>query len=359
MDTHAKDILKQIHISKVILPVLIGLAIVFFLIYKQFSIDDFNKIDWSVHVYLWIIVAIFLYLIRHLSLSARLHLLSNKQFSFLKSIELIFIWEFSSAVSPTSFGGSAVALFFLSQEKIKTSKAIALVLYTIILDSFFFLIAIPLFLIFLGPLVLRPDLGLAWLNDESVILIIIVYLVTLTYAVFLFIGIFLHPEKIRSFLIWMSKLKFLAKFSSKLVTTGENFIIASNQIATKNWWFHIKAIVYTAVAWAIRFGIINALIIAFTSLNFADLFSQLIIYGRSQNLYIISAYTPTPGSAGFSELLFNGFFKDFVPSSISIIVVIIWRLISYYFYLLAGVIVVPNWINKILKRRMEIHKTEI
>ncbi|NJN77591.1 MAG: hypothetical protein HC803_04080 [Saprospiraceae bacterium] len=50
---------------------------------------------------------------------ARLHILTEGEFTWRKCFELIFIWEFSSAVTPTSVGGSAVALFVLSQEKLR------------------------------------------------------------------------------------------------------------------------------------------------------------------------------------------------------------------------------------------------
>lgn len=353
MDKATKDILSQIHIGKVIYPIILGLVIVSYLVFRQFDIHEFNKINWNFHIVFWIGIAVLLYAVRHLALSLRLYLLSNKEFSFRKSIELIFIWEFSSAVSPTNFGGTAVALFFLSQEKIKTSKAIALVFYTIVLDSFFLLISIPLLLITLGPLVLRPEVGALWLADKNVLLIGIVFLITLLYGGLLFLGVFVNPGKIRSVMLWLSRRKFLSKYSENLEVTGNNFVTASKQLAVENWWFHLRAIIYTTIAWAIRFGIINILVIAFVSVDFTDLFSQLVIYGRSQNLYIVAAYTPTPGSAGFSEILFNGFFKDYVPTGISVIIVIVWRLISYYFYLFSGMIIVPNWVSKLLKRRKD------
>ncbi|MEZ4906537.1 MAG: lysylphosphatidylglycerol synthase transmembrane domain-containing protein [Saprospiraceae bacterium] len=345
------DILKDIHISKIIWPVLIGVIIVFYMIIKQLDIDQIRKIDWNTHVYFWIGIAILIYVIRHLALSLRLRLMSNNTFSFKKSIELIFIWEFSSAVSPTSFGGTAVALFFLAQEKLKTSSTIALVLYSVVLDAMFFLISIPLLFFTVGPIILRPDLHEFSLADRNVVLIIIVYTITFLYTTFFFIGLFVHPENVRKFLNWLSGLKILKKFSEKLRQTGNNFILASRQMSEQGFWFHFRAIFYTIIAWGIRFSLINVLIIAFSNMDYMDLFNQLVIYGRSQNLYVLSALLPSPGSSGFSELLFNGFFKDYVPLGISVLVIILWRLISFYSYLLAGVIVVPNWINKILKNR--------
>ena len=51
---------------------------------------------------------------------------------------IMFIWKFSSAVTPTSIGGSAVALVVLSQEKLSTAKTATIVVYTIILDGLYF-----------------------------------------------------------------------------------------------------------------------------------------------------------------------------------------------------------------------------
>ena len=42
--------------------------------------------------------------------------MTDNEFSWPKSMELIVLWEFASAVSPTSIGGSGVALFLLAQE---------------------------------------------------------------------------------------------------------------------------------------------------------------------------------------------------------------------------------------------------
>ena len=67
-----------------------------------------------------------------------------------KCIELIFIWEFSSAVSPTSVGGSAVAFFVLAQEKLSTAKTATIVLYTVVLDTIFFVGTLPILFAFFG-----------------------------------------------------------------------------------------------------------------------------------------------------------------------------------------------------------------
>ena len=118
---------------------LIGLGVVGYLMYNQFDTKEFNKINWGAHAFFWIGISLALLVLRHIAYAYRLRTLSDKVFSWKKAIELVFIWEFSSAVSPTSVGGSAVAFFVLSQEKLTVAKTATIVLFTIILDTLFFI----------------------------------------------------------------------------------------------------------------------------------------------------------------------------------------------------------------------------
>lgn len=351
MEKHKTDILKKLHVSKVIWPILIGLIVLVYMIYKQFNWEEFNKIEWNINVLSGILLSLLLYFIRHIAIAARLRLLSDNKFSWLKSIELIFIWEFSSAISPTAFGGSAVALYFLSQERLKTSKAITLVLYSVVVDSAFFLVTLPILLFGLGPVIIRPDLTSIWDGDQHVIFFLATYFAMFVYSGFFFYGLFLHPEKIKNTLCWIAKIKFLKKFRKKLITTGENVIVASKEMSNKNYIFHLKAFSFTFLGWSLRFLVVNVLLTAFTSHDLFHWLDQLIIYGRSQNMYVETSFTPTPGSTGFAEYLFAGFFKDYVPEGLAMIIAIIWRIITYYFYLFAGIIIVPNWINRLLRKK--------
>ena len=92
-------------------------------------------------------------------LCLEIEIVSEGEFSWLKSMQLVVIWEFSSAVSPTSVGGSAVAFFLLSQEKLSAARTIAIVIYTMVIDTLFFVISLPLLYLLLGPLeIIRPSM---------------------------------------------------------------------------------------------------------------------------------------------------------------------------------------------------------
>ena len=110
-DLQDSTVLNSIRLSRIIPPILIGLAVVGWLMYKQLDINELYKINWDFHVFFWLVMAALMYIVRHMFYSWRMRIMTDGEFSWPKSMELIVLWEFASAVSPTSIGGSGVALF--------------------------------------------------------------------------------------------------------------------------------------------------------------------------------------------------------------------------------------------------------
>jgi len=346
-----RSTLNSISNVRIIIPIIFGLLVIAYLLWQQFDWNELRKIEWNSSVLFWISVAVVIFILRHLVLSWRLMLLSEKHFSLKKSIELIFIWEFSSAVSPTSIGGTAVALFFLAQEKLKSSKAITLVVYSIVVDTLFFLISFPILFLVVGPGIIGPDaVSFSEMGKYSFSFFVVMGLM-FAYGAFLFYGLFIDPKRIKAFICMFGKIKWLKKYDKYLQKTGQGIISASYEMSHKNWQYHVNVFIATSLAWIMRFAVVNAIIIALISTVQTDWFSQLLLYGRNQNMYVQTAFTPSPGASGFSEIMFGGLYSDIVPVGVALLIAIIWRMITYYSYLLAGVIVVPNWIRKILARR--------
>lgn len=346
-----EKVLASISFSKVFIPIILGLAVVAVMMWYQLDMDELRSISWDRHILIWLGLALLCYVIRHLFYAWRLKVLSNNDFGWWKSIELIFIWEFASAVSPTSIGGSAVALFLLAQEKISTAKTVAVVLYSVVLDTLFFILSMPLLYFVLGPIVIRPGMeSLKNLDGFGLTFILVLILMT-TYGVLLFYGLFIDPRKIRRFLLWLSKRKLLGRFRESLESTADDIITSSKEMAKQSWTFHFKSILSTFGAWTFRFLAINCIIIALVSSTSLDFWNQILMYGRGEVMYAVTAFSPTPGGAGIAEIVFGGFYSDFISSGISFLAAIFWRLITYYPYLIVGVIIIPNWIRKVINRR--------
>ncbi len=344
--------------SRIVAPVLIGLLVVAYMMWKQLDVDQFKEIPWTTLTIFWIGMSIFLYVLRHMFYAWRLKILTGDAFTWSKCVELIFIWEFSSAVSPSSIGGSAVALFLLAQEKIGAAKTVSVILYTMVLDTLFFLISIPILVFTIGPHVIRPDLLAFDLSEKFTFSLLIIYIFIFSYGTLFFYGLFFSPNKIRDLLVWFSKRKFLVRWKDNLTQIGDDVVKTAKEVSEENLMFHIKSFVATIGAWITRFLAINCLIIALIPDTPLDSFTQYLLYGRAEIMHSITQFSPTPGGAGVMEYLFGGFFTDYIPKGIAFLVALLWRIITYYPYLIIGVIIIPNWIRKVMNRR-RIEKLEM
>ena len=350
-DNSEEQVLNSISLSKIILPMVLGIAVVLFLLWRSFDQEEFGKISWDSHMLFWVFMALFCYVLRHLFYAYRLRVLANKEFSWSKSIELIFIWEFASAVSPTSIGGSAVALFLLAQEKISTARTVAIVLYSVIIDTLFFVISMVILYLILGPIIIRPGMTSMNMIDGFGLVFLLVVLAMLAYSFIFFYGLFINPTQIKRLLLWISKWKILSRFKDSIRETAMDVVLSAKEMKSKSWKFHLKANFATGGAWIFRFLAINCIIISLVKGTSLEFWNQLLMYARGEVMYAVTAFSPTPGGAGIAEIVFGGYYSDFISKSLSLIAALLWRLITYYPYLLAGAIIIPNWIRKIANRR--------
>ncbi|MEM1217263.1 MAG: lysylphosphatidylglycerol synthase transmembrane domain-containing protein [Bacteroidota bacterium] len=347
-----QDVLKSIRVSRIILPIFLGIGVVIYLLIRQFDPEEFSKINWTTYTLFWILLSLGILVVRHLAYATRLRILSEGAFSWWKCIELIFIWEFSSAVSPTSVGGSAVAFFILAQEKLSTAKTATIVLYTIVLDTAFFIGTLPLLFLIFGPNMIRPGMESIADIDGWGYTFLGAYAVMATYGSLFFYGLFINPGQMKRLLVGGTKIRFLRRYRRKAIELGNDMILASKGMRAKDWKFHLGAFLATAIAWSCRFLLLNCLIIAFVEAIPITFWDQFALYARLETMFAIIAFSPTPGGAGFVEILFSGFLVDYVAvKTNSLVISSIWRLMTYYSYLLIGAIIIPNWIRNILNER--------
>jgi hypothetical protein len=376
-------VLNSISPFRIFLAAMIGLSVVVYMFVKDFNAEEFSKIEFSSHVFMWIGMAAFFMCFRHFCYMVRLRIITNGFFTWKKCFELVMMWEFSSAVTPTSVGGAAVAMFAIAQEKLAAGKTAMIVLYTVIVDTFSFLSALVVFFFIFGPLMIQPgsDTVAHLLNDSRWgIAFVLAYSLMLVYGGIFFYGVLIDAKKLENLLLWLCKIPFLKRYREKAIKVTDDMDLASAELRAQKWSFHIGTYVSTMFAWASRFMVLNCLIIAFVAyspnpeiqeyydnfmhgeLHFSAFWEQLFIYARQQAMYVIMAVMPSPGGAGVAEYAFETFHFDYIPTeatgiaaagTLMVIMATIWRTFTYYVYLLVGAIVVPNWVAKIIKRNKE------
>lgn len=373
-DENYDKALSSISYWRIGLAVLVGLTVVIYLFVHDFDLAEFKKIKWTSSVIFWLCMSLVFVATRHLSYMYRLRVVTDKFFSWRKCFELILVWEFSSAVTPTSVGGSAVALVALSQEKLPPGRTTMIVLYTVILDTFFFLSALLLFFSIFGAIMVQPgafNIGYLVTKTPWGFWFFVAYGFMFLYGSLFFYGVFVNATAVQRFLLWVTSFRWLNRFRKAAEKMAKDMDTAADELRHKKPIFHIKSYLATAGAWTSKFMILTCLVMGFVAfssdpdvqghynalmhddLGFGWGLQGVFIYIRQLAMYIIMAIMPTPGGAGAAEFAFQTFHSDYIPNdgTLLLIMTVFWRSLTYYLYLFVGMIVVPNWIRNLINRR--------
>lgn len=352
-DTEGRRILHSMRISRMLLPIALGIAAVVYLFYRQFDLAQFRTIEWTTQAFLWIGAGFLLLVLRHFFVSFRLYSVTRGYFSWRKCLKLMVLWEFSGALTPTSKGGPFVMLFVLTQEKLPAGRTAAAVFYTLVCDSGFFALTLPFLVFIYGPPMLYPgmqsfqDVGLA-----TGAFFITYFMMVLYWSALVFL-LLIRPKYAQRIMHWLSGLRWLQRWAPKINRIGDEFALAAVEIRRQDWRYHVKIIGSTIGAWTSKFIMINFLIIALVPATPLDGSTQAFIYARLVAMFTIMTFSPTPGGAGLAEVALTGFISDFAPPGIGMIVALLWRGMAYYGYLLLGAIIVPGWIARVTQRNKQ------
>ncbi len=346
LDAEGRQVLQSFRLSRIIVPVVLGLLAVGYLFYRQFDPERFREINWSTHAWSWIGVSFLLLIIRHLFYAFRLYTLGNGALSWRKCLELMVIWEFSTNLTPTSKGGPFIMLFVLSRERLNAGQTATSVFYTMLCDSGFFVLTLPVWLMIYGPPMLYP--GMKSYSDVGLAsgAFFVTYTMMASYWLILLVLLVLRPQYAHRVLRWLGQSRWLRRYKHNFERIGHEFTLAAREIRHQPWSYHLKVILSTVGVWTSKFIMINCIIIAIVPETPFDGSTQAFIYARLVAMFIIMAFSPTPGGAGLAELALAGFISDYVPTGIGLVVALIWRGMAYYGYLILGAIVVPNWVSK-------------
>lgn len=345
MEAKHKQIINLFRLRNILAPIAIGLAVAAYFIIDSYDADALSHITLGWKSLCCLVAILFLVFLRHYAYMYRIRLLSDKKLSWRQSFDVISLWEFSSAVTPTVVGGSAVAIYFLSREKMALGRSTAMVLTATFFDELFYVIMLPLSILIVGydNAVYIPQGKLLTLSSYGIPMVLgFSYAVVFFLTAVLFIGIFVKPHGFKRLLTSIFSLPGLKKWKARATATGDEMIMASVELKGKPFRFWAKIFTSTFTTWSARFLLVNALILAVLPLS-----DHLIVYSRQLLMWVVLLITPTPGGSGVAEVIFSGFLGDYIPEGLGHPLALIWRLITYYPYLLLGAIVLPLWLKRV------------
>lgn len=353
-----KKIFKTLNPNKVWVPILIGLGIVFGMFYFDPSVNANTLRGVFDASAIFIVLAIVVIFFRDLGYVYRIREITQKELSWTRAIYVIILWEFASAVTPSVVGGTAVAIFILNKEGIKLGRAIAFVMVTAILDNLFFIIGAPIILYFAkGNIFPESQLLENQLENSLQAIFWVSYGLYAGYSLIMALALFYRPRVFKWILIKICSIKWLRKWKHDAQEYGNQIIDASRELSGKNYKYWIPVILATIFIWSSRYLMLNALIWAYIPLT---LDNHVIVFARQVIMWIVMMISPTPGSSGTAEFFFGQFFSQFL-GGYTFVTSILWRLLSYYPYLILGAIFLPRWIRQVFfkkKSKSSIDDTE-
>jgi uncharacterized protein (TIRG00374 family) len=342
------DVISKLKPKKIILPVLIGLAVIAWYISKDMNAGALREISFTWKSVFWLFTAFLFVALRTFGYMARIRVLTDNELTWMQSFKVIILWEFTSAITPSTVGGTAFAVIFLHKEGISSGRSASVTLATSFLDELYFVIMFPLLLLIVGGksifITTASSTGTEILNNLFYFAIF-GYIIILAWVLLVGYGLFFKPSSIKNILIGIFRLPVLKRWKQSAIRAGDDIISSSEDLKKKSGSFWFKAAFYTFLSWTARYWVANAILAAFFSIH-----EHILIFARQLVLWIMMIVSPTPGGSGFAEIILGSYISDLIPvdpehaGGVSLAMAVIWRLMTYYPFLLAGVLIIPGWI---------------
>lgn len=333
--------LRKIKMKNIIYPIIIGLGVVGYMIYQDFDSDALASLAFTARSFVWLFIAILFMFGRDLGYVIRLKVLSGGRLSWIESVRIIMLWEFTSAITPSAIGGTSFAIIYVHKGGMSVGRSSAVVLLTSFLDELYFVVVFPILYLLIGK-DLFTIAGVSQSLQNSIFSFFLAgYTLKLAYTIFISYGLFVRPRGLKWIIVKIFSIRWLRKWREAARRTGDDIITSSVELKKSNFLFWLKVVGATFLSWSSRYLVVNAIIMAFFATS-----DHLLLFARQFVMWVMMLVMPTPGGSGFSEYFFKEYLGEFFPAAgVAIIIALIWRLITYYPYLIIGVIVFPRWLR--------------
>ncbi len=342
----AEQTIRSIKSRQFLIPVFISFAVVIYMFWGEFDKSGLDEIKLTYYSLLFIVCAFCMMFTRDIGYIVRLKILSSGRLTWQQCIRIIFLWEFTSTITPSAVGGTSLAILFIYKEKVTLGESTAMVMTTAFLDELYFLLMFPLLLltIDIGHLFSvngSYDGGINW-GNQFFYFAVVGYSLKALFTGVVFYALFINPIGFKRFLAFVFSIRFLKRWKRSAIQTGIDLQFASVELKNKSWKFWLQSFAATFVAWTSRYWVVNFLFLAFFVVP-----DHMLIFARQLVMWIMMLVSPTPGGSGFAEFIFSEYLGEFIlVSSLIPILVVLWRLVTYYPYLIIGAFLVPVWIKK-------------
>ena len=237
-------------------------------------------------------------------------------------------WYFFANVTPTVIGGGPVATFYVARdEDISIGESAALMLFCMVLNQLWFLIAIPI-LIGAGFTVdLLPAAAGMWGFWSLLACFGILFLWGAVFAYFTLV----HPRSLVELADWSLQWPLLRRFRDRGMREARSYFRRAKRLGTQSLSFYGWGFFFTALIWLSRYALVFFIV---RSMHAAE---GVLLFLRSAAMMLVGLIMPTPGGSGGVEGLYVLFVGPLMPETLMAPTLLIWRLLDYYLFIALGV----------------------
>ena len=338
------DTLKST-LLKAVVPALIGVGVVVWLFIDDFNAEAWEALPFGPRTAAALALALVFVAGRDFGLTWRFRTITDKALSWRRALRVDIMCAFTSAITPSAVGGSALAIFYLNREGVDVGRATTLTLTTLFLDELFFVVFCPVLVLLLPSSELfGVDAGGLFMDSVHVVFWV-VYAGIVAWTAILFTGILARPEWLERAVMWLFGLRWLRRWHDGAMRMMTNMRNTSVWVRSRSrrWWLEVFGA--TTLSWFSRYFVVNALF-----WGFVPAASGLLVFGRQFVVWVVLMISPTPGGSGISEWLFTNYYGDLTGNlSAALVIAMLWRILSYYIYLFTGACLAPSYFRNTKK----------
>lgn len=341
---------QKINLWKLLIPVSIGVSVSAYLVATNLNMDALRSVHLSRQLLIGLIVAALTVISRDAAFMYKIRLSTGNQITWAKTFQTITLWEFGVCITP-KISIMPFVLYLLIKSGISSGRSMAVLMLNGFFDNLAFVVVFAVLYLFLGNDMLSFSFICADLEGHQIMQGIrhfadyawVGYVLILMACTTLGTALFILPHTTRRFFHRLAHIKLLSRIQDKLIYAGDEIELTANEFKNKPLSFWVKMSVATLINWVSRYMLAVSLFYAFAVTDF----SFLTALSRQYVLWIFTSIPSTPGASGVAELSFVALNCEFMPVGLSSAIALVWRLYSYYLYLVLGLIVLPKWAKQI------------
>ena len=254
----------------------------------------------------------------------------NKNYTEKKGLLLMITTQFFHAITPFAAGGQPWQIYKLKKDGLTLGEST-----NVVIQDF---IAYQIALVLLGGCAITANYIFHIFPSDSLLkkLVTIGFIINTIVVIVLFIVAFSkkwNKKIIDGSISFLHKIK-IVKDKEKQLQKSEKFIHNFHRSAIvlfKDKFNMFRIISLNLIA------LVGQYLIPFTLLMGLGIYvNPLIVIITSAYVMLIGSMVPIPGGTGGLEFSFMAFFKNFVTGPQLSIVMIVWRLVTYYFGIIVG-----------------------